>query len=194
MKALLLLILGITAISVILTACSSGPTKPLPTVTHVDLSRYAGKWYEIARLPNAFQRDDSNATAEYSIQPGSEVRVMNTEYRPDGSTHVAEGTATAVADGSNSRLRVRFKGLAALAPVPKNGNYWIIRLESDYSVVMVGTPNRKFLWILARQPYPSQKVMATYLQAAEILGFQTGKLRKANWDASFAASREGSRS
>ena len=137
-------VLGILLALALLVGCSSGPVRPLPTVTHVDLSRYAGKWYEVARLPDPFQRDDSNATAEYTVQPGGKIRVVNTEYRPGGSTHVAEGTATAVPDGSNSRLRVRFKGLASLAPVPKDGNYWIIRLESDYSVVMVGTPNRKY--------------------------------------------------
>jgi len=176
-----ILLLSAVVISGILAACTSGPALPLPTVTHVDLSRYAGKWYEVARLPNPFQRDDSNATAEYSVQQDGKVRVINTEYRPDGSTHVAEGSATAVEDGSNSRLRVKFKGLAALAPVPKGGNYWIIRLESDYSTVMVGTPNRKYLWILSRQPFPPQAVMAKYLRAAEVLGFDTGKLRRAAW-------------
>ena len=182
MKALPFLLLRAVAVCGILATCTSGPERSLPTVTHVDLSRYAGKWYEAARLPNAFQRDDSNATAEYSLLPGEKVRVVNTEYRPDGSTHVAEGTATAVADGSNSRLKVRFKGFAALAPVPKEGNYWIIRLESDYSAVMVGTPNRKYLWILSRQPHPPQAVMEKYLHAAEVLEFDTGKLRRAKWE------------
>jgi apolipoprotein D and lipocalin family protein len=189
-KTLVFFILGAGAVCGILGACASRPAKALPTVTRVDLSHYVGKWYEVARLPNAFQRDDSNATAEYAAQGDGKIRVLNTEYRPNGSTRVAEGIAVPVPDGTNSRLRVRFKGLASLAPVPKDGNYWIIRLESDYSMAMVGTPDRKYLWILARQPCPSGAVMSKYLRAAEVLGFDTAKLRRANWDCAAKTRRE----
>jgi apolipoprotein D and lipocalin family protein len=181
-KTLLFFVLGAAAISGLLAACATRSARTLPTVTRVDLSRYAGKWYEVGRLPNAFQRDDSNATAEYTALGNGKIRVVNTEYRPNGSTRVAEGTAQPVPDGTDSRLRVRFGGLASLVPVPKYGNYWIVRLEPDYSMAMVGTPDRKYLWILARQPCPPRGVMSKYLQAAEVLGFDVTKLRRATWD------------
>lgn len=181
MKIEILALTAILGLLAFLASCASRPSRPLPTVSQVDLSKYAGKWYEIARLPNAFQRDDSNATAEYTPQKDGSVKVLNTEFRPNGAKKVAEGSATAVPGSNNARLRVKFKGLAALAPSPKEGNYWIIRLQPDYSMVMVGTPDRKYLWILSRQNNPPSALLDQYTKAARDLGFDTSKLRCAVW-------------
>ena len=168
--------LVLLAICILVLAGCEKSAAPLPTVASVDLTRYAGKWYEVARLPNSFQRDDSTATAEYTLNPDGTVGVRNTETRPDGSTKVATGKAEAVPGSNQTRLRVSFSGLASLAPNPKEGNYWIIGLEPDYSVAVVGTPGRKYLWILAREPQPSQAKIERWTAKARELGFPVERL------------------
>jgi apolipoprotein D and lipocalin family protein len=169
------------ALIVLLSGCARESTRPLAAVKSVDASRYAGRWYEIARLPNRFQRDDSLATADYTVQKPGVLGVLNTERRPDGSTGQIRGTATAVPDSGGSRLRVKFEGPAGLIPVPADGNYWIIGLTSDYSMSLVGTPNRKFLWLLARRPGLSANQRQRFLEIAKRQGFDTEKVIVANW-------------
>ena len=152
-------------------------TRPLPTVSSVDLKRYGGKWYEVARLPNSFQKDDETATAEYTPQQDGSIRVENTAVKPDGATRDAKGRAEAVSGSNNARLRVKFEGLASLVPVSSEGNYWIIALdERNYRYAVVGTPDRKFLWILAREPHLDRDVTAKLVQRARELGFPVEKL------------------
>ena len=161
----------------LLSACQSGPQKPLPTVQTVDLGRYTGTWHEIARLPNSFQRENERARAEYTAQTDGSLRVVNTAIRPDGSTREARGRAEVVPGSGNARLRVKFEGLAALAPNPKEGNYWIIALDQDrYDHVMVGTPDRKFLWILARSEQLDPQTSRQLAARAQELGFPVAKL------------------
>lgn len=146
------------------------------TADKVDLQRYAGRWHEIARLPNSFQRDDSGATANYTPQADGSVRVVNTERRPDGSTRTATGRATVVEGSGGARLRVKFDGLAALVPAAAEGNYWIIDLAPDYSSALVGTPDRKFLWLLARRPDLPAAAKERHLRRAREQGFDTTRL------------------
>ena len=165
----------------LLAACASQPSKSLRTVSNVDLHRYAGRWYEIARLPNSFQRDDSRATADYTIGQNGDLRVLNTEHRPDGRTKKAAGHATVVPQSGGGRLRVKFTGLAALAPVPREGNYWILALATDYSAALVGTPDRKFLWLLARRADFPAAQRSRYLKIARGEGFAVEKVLIADW-------------
>ncbi|HET6407840.1 MAG TPA: lipocalin family protein [Chthoniobacteraceae bacterium] len=161
--------------------CAFRPAKPLNTAKFVDLSRYAGKWYEIARLPNRFQLDDARATAEYSLNTDGALVVVNTETRRSGIKKSVEGTATVVSGSNGSRLRVKFSGLAGLAPASSEGNYWIISLAPDYSAALVGVPNRKYLWLLARRPeYPTLS-RNRYLDIARSEGFDTSKVIIADW-------------
>lgn len=161
----------------LLVQCKSARSyPPLPTAGQVDLARYAGLWHEVFRLPNSFQRNDSRAEARYTLKQDGTVKVVNTEFRPDGTTKTAEGSATAVPGSGNSRLKVRFGGLAALVPVPDEGNYWIIKLEPDYSAALVGTPDRKFLWLLARDRNLSSEKRAAWEAEARKQGFDTTKL------------------
>ena len=102
--------------------------------------------------------------------------MKNTELRPDRTTRSIEGKATAVSGSNGARLQVRFGGLAALAPVAKEGNYWIIAVEPDYSLALVGTPNRKYLWLLARSRNSNPKKVDAYISKAKELGFATEKL------------------
>lgn len=181
----LLVILRVSMFSVMallaLPACRS--TKPaaeghppLPTVARVDLKRYSGLWHEVSRLPNPFQKSCLRSTAEYTPLPGGAVQVKNTCYKAKGRTADITGTATPVPGSNNARLRVKFRGFAALAPVPEDGNYWIISLDPQYRWAMVGTPDRKFLWMLARQPQLPFPIYRQLKQQAADLGFEVGKL------------------
>jgi len=137
---------------------------------------YRGQGGSGTRLPNSFQRDDSRATADYTVQGDGSVRVVNTEYRPDGTRKSATGQATVVENSGGGRLRVKFSGLAALVPAAKEGNYWIMALAPDYSAALVGTPDRKFLWLLSRRADMPTEVKERYLQQARTEGFDTSKM------------------
>lgn len=161
-----------------LPACRSSapPRPPLPTVAQVDLNRYAGSWHEVSRLPNFFQKSCVQSMAEYTARPDGTVQVRNTCYRAKGSPSGITGTATPVPGSGNARLKVKFGGLAALAPVPEEGNYWILALDPHYRWAMVGTPDRKFLWMLARQPQLPVPIYRQLKQRAKDLGFEVTKL------------------
>jgi len=127
--------------------------EPVRAVVSVDLERYAGRWYEIARYPNRFQ--DSCAgevTATYERREDGRIRVVNRCRRADGSLNEAEAVARAVDGGGNARLKVRFApGWLTFLPFVW-ADYWVIGLADDYEWAVVGTPNRKYLWVLARTP------------------------------------------
>ena len=128
-------------------AILSAATRPLTVVPTVDLARYAGRWYEIARLPNMFQRGcASNVSAMYTLREDGKIRVVNECDTPDGKLKSAKGVAQ-IADkaGPNTKLKVTFFW-------PFSGDYWIIDLDPDYRWAVVGEPGRKYLWILSRQP------------------------------------------
>ncbi len=128
--------------------------KPLEVVPAVDLTRYVGRWYEIARLPMRFEEDcDSDITATYTLRADGQIHVANACRKASGDLKRSEGTAR-LADKSepNSKLQVTF-----LPPFLQKlpfvwADYWIIELDADYRWAAVGEPNRKFLWILARTP------------------------------------------
>lgn len=124
---------------------AQGP--PLAVVESVNLNRYAGTWYEIARYPNSFQRNCVDVTAEYSPRENRRVTVENfcREDQPNGRLRSIRGTARVVDTQTNAKLKVTFFW-------PFEGDYWIIELDADYSYAVVGEPSRNFLWILSRTP------------------------------------------
>lgn len=175
------LLVLLSVLVLILPACrSTGPSSasypPLPTVPKVDLSRYAGTWHEVSRLPNTFQKSCVRSMAEYTALPDGTVGVKNTCYKTKGRTSGVKGVAEPVPGSGNARLRVKFGGFAALAPDPEEGNYWIIALDSQYRWAMVGTPDRKFLWMLSRQPQLPFPVYQDLKAKAKTLGFDVTKL------------------
>ncbi|RYZ70580.1 MAG: hypothetical protein EOP91_13110 [Lysobacteraceae bacterium] len=146
-------------------------TTDLPTVAHVDLDRYLGKWYEIARKP--MRHEDataSNITADYSLNEDGSVRVLNSCINEDGEPEQSEGQARPV-DGSNARLEVSFlpQGLRWI-PFTK-GDYWIMRLDEEYQTALVGDPQRKFLWLLHRNPQLDAGTRAQWLGFAQARGY-----------------------
>jgi len=143
----------------------------------VDLSQYAGKWYEIARLPNRFQKKcASEVTAVYSLV-SNQLSVVNQCRLNNGQTDRAEGRARlADKSGANSKLEVRFAP-AWLSWLPAVwGDYWIIGLAPDYSYSVVGTPDRKYLWVLSRTPKMSEGLYQRIIKQAADKGFNVSRL------------------
>jgi apolipoprotein D and lipocalin family protein len=146
---------------------------PLEVVPSVDLARYAGKWYEIARLPNRFQRDCAgDTTATYSLRPDGKITVLNQCRTAKGRTKTAEGTANVSSkEGPNTKLRVTFFW-------PFYGNYWIIGLDPDYRWAVVGEPDRKYLWILSREPRMDESLYQQILHRIAGQGYALDRLMK----------------
>jgi apolipoprotein D and lipocalin family protein len=142
----------------------------LETVKNVDIKRYMGLWYEIARLPNSFEEGLTNVTAQYSLNADGTVRVYNKGFKEAENNKLdeAEGKAYAV-DSSNSKLKVTFFW-------PFYGDYWIIFLAGDYSYAVVGSPSRSYLWILSRTPTMEKSTYDDLLQAVKDKGFDITKL------------------
>ena len=167
--------------SFILTSCVGiEPTQPLPTVASVDLPRYAGTWHEIARLPMWFQRHCVDSTATYTIRQDGKIGVHNECLTHRGTVDQADGVATVVDAVSNARLMVTFDNFfARLVGPSREGNYWIIDLDPDYTVAMVGTPDRRYLWILSRTPQLDEALYQQLVTKAHQLGFPISALIKA---------------
>ena len=142
------------------------------TVDSVDLNEYAGTWYEIGRLPMYFQRKCAgDVTANYTQKTdGSGIIVTNKCVSEDGSGITAEGLAKPV-DESGSKLKVTFlpKWIRWI-PVGR-ADYWVLARDADYKTALVGTPNKKYLWLLARSPNISQETYTKYRQVAQQQGY-----------------------
>ncbi len=173
------LLLPIIAASVVFLALIGCQTtrQALPTVPLVDLNQYAGKWYEVARLPVFYQGDEERAIAEYTLLGDGTMALLNTSISRDGSKRSVSGIATPVANSGNARLRVKINAFPArLIPAPRRGNYWIIDVAPDYSYALVGTPDRNYLWMLSRKPDINQSDFTRLKHLADSLGFVTDKL------------------
>jgi apolipoprotein D and lipocalin family protein len=138
-------------------------TAPLESIASLDLPRYLGRWYEIAKFPNRFQKQCvANTTAEYSMDAGA-VKVVNRCQLANGGMQEAVGTARQLGAANSAKLEVRFAP-AWLSFVPQVwGSYWVIDLDAGYQLAAVSEPSREYLWILSRNP----KVDAT--RYAELL-------------------------
>ncbi len=119
------------------------------TVEFVSLEKYVGVWYEIAKIPNTFQRScKKNTTATYSIQKDGRIKVVNRCVEDDGEINEAEGVARIVDKLTNAKLEVSFVSFFGWRPFW--GDYWIIGLDDNYQWVVVGHPKREYGWILSR--------------------------------------------
>ncbi len=158
-------------------SAAAAPASVPTVVPSVDLSRYAGRWYEIARYPNRFQKQCvSDVTAEYVPQPDGRITVINRCRRADGTWDEAKGVARrAGADTSNAKLEVRFAP-AFLSFLPVWGDYWVMDLAPDYSHAVVGSPDRKYLWVLARGAN-DPALLGRLEPTIRALGFDPGQLQ-----------------
>jgi apolipoprotein D and lipocalin family protein len=147
-------------------------------VNQVDIQKYVGKWYEIAHLPMYFQgKCVSNITAQYSINTNQTIGVLNSCRIANGEMISSEGVAYSQNQG-NSKLKVSFlpTGLRWI-PLTK-GDYWVLRLDSEYKVALVGGPSNKYLWILSREPQLDEATYQSYLDTAKHYGYDVTKLIK----------------
>jgi apolipoprotein D and lipocalin family protein len=152
------------------------PSKVPPTVARVELARYQGTWYEIARLPMWFQRNCLRSQATYGVLETGEVSVLN-ECDTGGGKDSIRGRARVVDAETNARLEVRFDNwFSVFIPSQPQGNYWVLYLDEGYQTVIVGTPDRKNLWIMARTPAIDEARFAKLVEIARGLGFDTDKL------------------
>jgi apolipoprotein D and lipocalin family protein len=145
-------------------------TTPLATVERVDLDRYLGRWYEIARYDHSFERGCQGVTATYSKNPDGSIKVVNACRKDalDGPLDTAEGSATPQ-NAENSKLSVTFFW-------PFAGDYWVIGLADDYSWALVGEPSGRYLWILSRTPQISPELRADLIAKLQAKGYNTNAL------------------
>lgn len=142
-------------------------------VQRLDLQRYSGAWFEQARLPNRFQRECvANVMARYSPQPGG-LKVWNSCTTLDGSERAVEGEGRRVAalGAPEGQLEVRFapRWLSWLSAVW--ADYWVLEIDADYQVALVGTPDREYLWLLSREPSLPMAERRRWLEKAAAWGF-----------------------
>ena len=142
----------------------------LEVVPHVELEKYLGKWYEIARLPFRFEDGCTDVTATYGLSKDGNVSVLN-ECLRDGKLKQAKGKAKVVDNNTGAKLKVTFFW-------PFYGDYWIISLSKDYEYAVVGTPNRKYLWILSRTPKMDDKLYSQLTEFVKSKGFNVSNLIK----------------
>jgi apolipoprotein D and lipocalin family protein len=147
------------------------------TIASLDVPRYLGTWYEIAKFPNWFQKKCvSNTKAVYAAKPDGNLRVLNSCKTATGETSEAEGVARQIGAKDSPKLEVRFapEWLSFLPMVW--GDYWVIDLDSEYQVAVVSDPRREYLWVLSRTPQLAPKVYADVLQRLKQQQFDIQKL------------------
>ncbi|MCV2367845.1 lipocalin family protein [Roseateles oligotrophus] len=143
----------------------------LPTVVALDLQRYAGAWYEIALLPNRFQKQCvADTQARYRLD-GDRVEVINRCRTAKGELDRTAGHAKVVEGSANAKLKVTFFW-------PFYGNYWVLDLDKDYSQVLIGEPSRKYAWILSRTPQMDETALQKLLDRAAELGFERAAFQR----------------
>lgn len=173
----------ISIISLLLICLGSLPAEAqqadqaVKTIASLDVPRYLGTWYEIAKFPNWFQKKcASNTKAVYSTKPDGNLRVLNSCKTAGGETSEAEGLARQIGAKDSPKLEVRFapEWLSFLPMVW--GDYWVIDLDPQYQVAAVSDPRREYLWVLSRTPQLDPKVYADLLQRLKQQQFDIQKL------------------
>jgi len=163
MKYILILI-------VIVSANIIAQQNPLKTVKYVDLKKYVGLWYEVAKIPNRFQSQCvKSTTAKYTFKEDGEIAVANSCIDEDGALDEAKGVVRVVDKKTNAKLEVSF--VSFLGWRPFWGDYWIIGLDENYQWAIVGTPNRKYGWVLSRTQKLDKETMDKIFQILKDQGY-----------------------
>jgi apolipoprotein D and lipocalin family protein len=166
-------------VSNILAGAQASRTQPVRTVPSVDLNRYSGKWYEITRYPNKFQKQCvGNTTATYTVKEKGKLEVLNECLKKDGLTDSAKAEGKVADKGSNAKLKVRFAPAFLSVFGFVWADYWIIDLGPDYDYAVVADPKREYLWILSRKSEMKESLYQDILRRVEKQGFDPGKLVK----------------
>ncbi len=170
MNKLRLAVIGLLAFAVSLPAEAEEMDK-VESVEYIDVNKYMGKWYEYARIPNRFQNKcEGNVTADYTLLPDGNVQVINKCLEKNGKTEKAEGLAKIVDNNTNSKLKVSFFSIFGIHLFW--GHYWVLYLDNDYSVVVVGEPSKKYGWILSRELSPESDKLEKAYEAIDKNGYK----------------------
>jgi apolipoprotein D and lipocalin family protein len=170
MKKILMLIL------IMISFKSFSQSRP-SVVNSVDLNRYTGLWYEIARLPNPFEKNLKCITAKYTLREDGKISVLNSGHKISDPEKVSSSNGVAWVPDKNvpAKLKVQFFW-------PFSGNYWIIHLDKDYKYVLVGDPSFKYMWILCRESKMDEETYKMLLDRAVLEGFDIKPIIKVEQD------------
>lgn len=171
-QCLALLILATTPVS-----AQEAASTPVKTIPSLDVPRYLGTWYEIAKFPNWFQKKCvSNTKAVYSLKDDGNLKVLNSCKTANGDMSEAQGTARQIGASDSPRLEVRFApDWLSILPLVW-GDYWVIDLDTQYQVAAVSDPRREYLWVLSRTPELDSTVYNALLQRLQAQQFDIRKL------------------
>lgn len=173
-----LIVLTMVASTLLAGATGGSPKDELEVVPSVDLSRYVGQWYEIARLPNRFEKKCADSvTATYTLRPDGKIDVVNRCRKASGEFTTANGKAKIVDKETNAKLKVTFFW-------PFYGDYWILDLGPNYEYAVVGDPSRDYLWILSRTPQIDEALYQQLLAKMVARGFKTERMIRTTQGAS----------
>jgi apolipoprotein D and lipocalin family protein len=181
------LVIGLAAASVQLaslqvaaqTTAAPAALPPITTIAALDVPRYMGTWYEIAKFPNRFQaKCTANTRAQYLAQTDGSVQVLNSCATADGSMIDALGKAHQVGAANSPKLKLRFAP-AWLSWLPQVwGDYWVIDLDADYQLAAVSDAKREYLWVLSRTPQVNAKAYAALIERLKAQHFDVQKLER----------------
>src|SRR5580704_12087848 len=162
----------------------SSEKSPLQTVSSVDLNRYIGDWYEIARTPNRYENECAgDVKVHYALMPDGRMSLKNECRLPSGKTDTSHGHASIIDAVSHAKLRVTFFW-------PFSGDYWIIDLDKDYRYAVVGEPERKNLWVLSRTPSLDQHTYDEILKRIQAQGYEISRVQKTTQSSVVSAAPE----
>ena len=161
------------------TTATPAPPPPVNTIATLDVPRYMGTWYEIAKFPNRFQaKCVANTRARYLAQTNGSVQVLNSCITADGSTIDALGLAKQVGATTSPKLQVRFAPVW-LSWLPMVwGDYWVIDLDADYQLAAVSDSKREYLWVLSRTPQVNDKAYGALMERLKSQHFEVEKLER----------------
>ena len=175
MRKSTLLLAALTVVPLV--GCMAKTTSKVSAVPQVQLDRYLGTWYEIARKPMYFQKKCAkNVTANYALNKDGTVAVTNRCITHEGKEDTAHGQAFSTNPPQNSQLKVSFLPQAIRWLPVGRGDYWILKLDTNYQVALVGDPKRKYLWVLSRTPHISADTWQEYRNYAKQIGYDISDL------------------
>lgn len=172
------------------TMAGAAGSEPLRSIPSLDVPRYLGTWYEIAKYPNRFQRKCASDTrAIYGLRDDGRIEVVNQCRREDGSLMEAVGVARQVGPSDSAQLKVRFApAWLSFLPVVW-GNYWVIDLDPEYQLVAVSEPKREYLWVLSRTPEVDTEAYRQLLSRLEAQGFDLDRVERSAHEVEQGATR-----
>lgn len=166
---------GVVLIGLGMATMAYAKNKLLHTVEKVELDKYLGVWYEVARKPMYFQNKcDRDVSATYTLNENGNIGVDNRCYSKDGQLNESVGEAFIQNAPFNTKLKVSFLPESVRWLPVGRGDYWVLKIDDAYQTVLVGEPRRRYLWVLSRSAQPDQAVVKEYLDYAQSIGYDIG--------------------